>query len=45
MSLGLEFQVVALKVEHFMSQIAVHGVLSSDHRRFARGQLSVSVGG
>ena len=34
----LSFEFESLKVEHLMSQIALHGVLSPDHRPFTRGQ-------
>jgi len=34
---GLPFKFDVMEVEHFMSQIALHGVLSSDHRPSACG--------
>jgi hypothetical protein len=32
---GLPFELESLEMEHLMSQITLHGVLSPDHRRSA----------
>jgi hypothetical protein len=39
----LSFEFESLKVEHLMSHIALHGVLSPDHRPLPVVNMSVSI--